>query len=221
MSLGRDCIIVPFSGGLDSTGILVDALAHAQQVVALAIKLQTRLGRADVEFVCREDVLTHLSIRHPQLTIHRMAIDVREFTDFEDSAFWLYMTGVLLRQFAHLDVGIAWGMNEVGHERYATNGWANGAYMPRSVAKISAGFGADASRFVIDPPPHLTMTKVQVAEMIGSTLLDKTWSCRHPDYRDGIIEPCRKCHACRRRRELGIPHRTVEVAHVLRARNFA
>lgn len=218
---GLDLVIVPLSGGLDSTGIVVDALRGAASVSVLAIELRTTVGRSDVELVCREEIITALQLRHRNLTVHRISMDVRSLVDFDDSTFWLYATGVLLRQYRHGEAAVAWGLNEVGHESLATEAWSGGSYMKRSIAKLSAGFGDDATPFVINPPPHLTWTKTEVAALIGEELLAKTWSCRRPDYRGDVIEPCLKCHACRRRRELGIPHRTVEVAHVLRARNHA
>lgn len=185
---GPGPLLLLWSGGLDSTLCLYEALRQGREVRTHHIHLVNKEGRSAFEARAIERITAWL---HDQgLTNFRHTESVTDFGDLNyrvvDVKIWAWWAGVILT--GEKDI------TQIAlptHRDAFTNAWMRRrqSYIREQMPALSG----PAGRVHEWTKPIAHMTKKQIVEAIPAPLLELCWWCRTPV--NG--EPCHECLTCK------------------------
>lgn len=177
-------ILVMFSGGLDSTGVLWKLLSEKQKIHVHHMNLRNVERRARAEAVAVNKILTYVKNIGP----FSYSESTHEYPSFGNKFMWdsdivAFVSGFICLSIPSIK-NVAIGM---------TASDENTGLSDRIVRsnKILEAF-TDAKK--IYPVSHLT--KLQIYDMLPEEIRSLTWSCRTPVYQENEAVKCGKCQTC-------------------------
>ncbi len=188
-----------FSGGLDSTAVLVRLLTETDDDLRVHhIRMQNREGRADAEQAAVDAIVAWCSKRFRPFRYSQSGLDFSELEaipiDFISVAFVACQVAIDTPGCARIAAGtLARDLDEI----------------KRSVCKtqrrvFSAIYDCYRARKLGEPMidwiyPVYALTKPQIASLLAPELRILTWSCRRPVRTSAGDQPCGNCKPCRAR----------------------
>ena len=197
--------LVMFSGGLDSTAMLVKLLAQSRDELRVHhICMVNREGRDRAESHAVESILGYLRTRYRPFRYSESALDFSQLEaipiDYVSIAF----------------VACQVAIDTPGCNRIAVGALATDTDIANRTARQKRVFeemyGCYRARKLGEPRvdwifPVYDTPKAELASALPQGLLDLTWSCRRPV--DGF-RPCMTCKACKARQGLRTPSTAAE-----------
>lgn len=197
--------LVMFSGGLDSTAMLVRLLEETRDELRVHhIRLANREGRADAEQAAVERIVAWCRSRYRPFRYSESALD---FTQLE-----AIPIDYLCVAFVACQVAI----DTPGCDRIAVAALARDTDIENRSARqrgvFEALYDCYRARKLGEPKvewiyPVYQTPKAALAAALAPELVDLTWSCRTP--LEGL-KPCGACKACRARQGLRTPSAAAE-----------
>ena len=184
-------ILVMFSGGLDSTGVLWKLLNEKKSLHAHHLYLVNKENRAQAEDKAVKSIVEYMK-------------KINEFTYSEsyhehpayngnfmwDSDIYNFIAGTICLSLRSIEeVAIGRTKSDLGVDQRAERG-----------TKILHTFNPNIKKIY----PVGDMTKKQIYEMLPEKLRNLTWSCRTPIYEENHIKNCEKCKTCKDMKKYGI-----------------
>jgi 7-cyano-7-deazaguanine synthase in queuosine biosynthesis len=192
--------LVMFSGGLDSTAMLVKLLAESTQELRVHhIRMANKEGRERAESRAVESILAYLRARYRPFRTSESALDFSE----------LEAIPIDYLSIAYVACQVA--IDTPGCNRVAVGALATDTDIVNRSARQKRVFDEMYACYRARKlgEPHLEWVypvfhtpKAELAAALPQELLDLTWSCRRPV--DGL-RPCMVCKACRARQGLRTP----------------
>jgi 7-cyano-7-deazaguanine synthase in queuosine biosynthesis len=187
--------LVMFSGGLDSTAMLVKLLAETREELRVHhIRMANREERADAEQAAVERIVAWCRSRYRPFRHSESALDFRELEAIP--------IDYLCIAFVACQVAI----DTPGCNRIAVAALARDTDIENRSARQRRVFetlhecyrarklGEPNVRWIY---PVYDATKAQLAARLPRQLVDLTWSCRRPvQESNGVFRPCGTCKAC-------------------------
>jgi 7-cyano-7-deazaguanine synthase in queuosine biosynthesis len=179
----KPTMLIMFSGGLDSTGVLWQLIHTKQELLVHHLYLANKENRAEAEDKAVKDIINYMK-------------KIRDFTYTEsyheyphyngnfmwDSDIYNFVAGTICLCLKSIkEVAIGRTKSDVGIEQRADRG-----------NKILHAFNPDIKKVY----PVGDMTKKEIYEMLPEELRNLTWSCRTPIYDKDNIKKCQKCKTC-------------------------
>jgi 7-cyano-7-deazaguanine synthase in queuosine biosynthesis len=191
-----------FSGGLDSTAVLVRLLAETtDDIRAHHIRMVNREGRADAEQGAVEAIIYWCNRHYRPFRYSESALDFSSLSaipiDFISVAYVACQVAIDTPGCKRIAVGtLARDLDEMKRSVCA------------SQRRIFASmFECYRARKLGEPSlewvyPVYALSKPQVASLLAPELRELTWSCRRPVPKEGKFSPCGNCKPCRARADL-------------------
>jgi 7-cyano-7-deazaguanine synthase in queuosine biosynthesis len=186
--------LVMFSGGLDSTAMLVKLLAETPQELRVHhIRMANREGRADAEQAAVERIVAWCRGRYRAFRYSESALDFRELEAIP--------IDYLCIAFVACQVAI----DTPGCNRIAVAALARDTDIENRSARQRRVFDAlyecYRARKLGEPEVQWTYPvyhagKAELAALLPRELLELTWSCRRPVRHGEGFRPCGACKAC-------------------------
>lgn len=183
-----------FSGGMDSTAMLVKLLAQSKDELRVHhIRMVNREGRAEAERAAVEAILAWCRRRYRAFRYSESGLD---FTGLE---------AIPIDYLSIAYVACQVAIDTPGCERIAVASLSrdtdivNRSRRQREVFDVM--YACYRARKLGEPKvewiyPVYDCSKSQVAELLPPELMDLTWSCRRPVEKPGGWAPCGTCKAC-------------------------
>jgi 7-cyano-7-deazaguanine synthase in queuosine biosynthesis len=189
----KKTILLMFSGGLDSTGVLYKLLTEKEyeeyDIHVHHIQLKNRENRNRAESIAIENIKKYLKtnnfreFKYSETEFKFPDIDKRYFYDVD---IYNFIAGNLCWQMSYIE--------KVAIGRIATD-ITNNPMTPRRMTSdnIFSAYTKIEKKFY----PLNSFTKQQIVNFLPSDLTKLTWSCRTPIYIKGIPTKCETCMTCR------------------------
>jgi len=186
--------LVMFSGGLDSTAMLVQLLTHSREELRVHhIRMANREERAEAEQAAVERIVAWCKSRYRPFRYSESALDFRELAaipiDYVCIAF----------------VACQVAIDTPGCNRIAVAALARDTDIDNRSARqrrvFETLYECYRARKLGEPSvewsyPVWNATKRELADSLPRELLEMTWSCRRPVREADIWRPCGACKAC-------------------------
>ncbi len=188
-----------FSGGLDSTAVLFRLLTESEEDLRVHhIRMQNREARADAEQAAVDSIVEWCGRR---LRTFRFSQSGLDFSGLETIPIDFISVAYVACQVA---------IDTPGCTRIAVGTLARDLdEIKRSVCEaqrrvFAAMYECYRARKLGEPAlewiyPVYSLTKPQIASLLGSELRKLTWSCRRPVHSPSGYRPCGECKPCRAR----------------------
>lgn len=179
-------ILVMFSGGLDSTGMLWKLINNKQKIHVHHMNLFNVENRAIAESHAVKKIIKyfkqHAEFGYSESEHHYPRYDNKFIWDSDIVAF---ISGSMCLSMPYLK-HVALGMTK-------TDISGNNSLRERIVraTKILEAFTPATKIY-----PVAEMSKAEIYKMLPAELRDLTWSCRTPIYQNSQAIPCNKCPTC-------------------------
>jgi 7-cyano-7-deazaguanine synthase in queuosine biosynthesis len=188
--------LVMLSGGIDSAYVLHKVLAETDdEVLVHHVHLVTDLGRHVPEAKACETIVEYFRKNIRQFHFSESTIDHRRFVAHGfDLIAAGFEAGMVASSFHAVSRGKRW-----------IDRWIVGISKDENVPERRIERAADVARFntMSDEKPALFLfPRLDVRDQLRAMpreLVDATWSCRRPAFRDTVPMPCGKCQSCQRR----------------------
>jgi len=194
--------LVMFSGGMDSTAMLVKLLTQsADELRVHHIRMVNKEGRAGAEQQAVEAILAWCRRRY------------RPFRYSESGLDFASLEAIPIDYLSIAYVACQVAIDTPGCERIAVGSLSRDTDIVNRSARqrqvFDAMYACYRARKLGEPKvewiyPVYDCTKAQIAEMLPPELAALTWSCRRPVARKGGWEPCGACKACLARRDISL-----------------
>ena len=194
-----------YSGGMDSTAMLVKLLTQSEDALRVHhIHMVNREGRADAERAAVEAILAWCRGRF------------RPFRSSESGLDFATLEAIPIDYLSIAYVACQVAIDTPGCNRIAVGALATDTDIANRTARQKRVFeemyACYRARKLGEPRVEFTfpvygIPKAELAAALPQELLDLTWSCRRPV--DGF-RPCMTCKACRARKGLRIPSTPAE-----------
>ena len=186
--------LVMFSGGLDSTAMLVKLLAQSQDELRVHhIRMANREGRAAAEQAAVEAILAWCRHRYRPFRYSESGLD---FTALE---------AIPIDYLSIAYVACQVAIDTPGCDRIAVASLSRDTDIVNRSARqrqvFDAMYACYRARKLGEPRvewlyPVYDCSKAEVAKMLPPELAELTWSCRRPVARSPGWAPCGTCKAC-------------------------
>lgn len=179
-------VLIMFSGGLDSTGVLWKYINESEELHVHHLYLVNKENRALAENkAVREIVEYTLKIR-----TFGFSESYHEYPCYNNNFIWdsdifSFMAGSICLSMKTL--------RQVAIGTTASDISPNLSERIKRANKIFDAFGTEAQKVY----PLCNMKKKQVYEMLPEDLRNLTWSCRTPIYENEDMKKCGRCKTCR------------------------
>ncbi len=191
-----------FSGGLDSTAVLVRLLTESNDELRVHhIRMANREGRADAEQRAVESIVSWCQARYRPFRYSESGLDFSDLNaipiDYLSVAFVACQVAIDTPGCGRIAVGtLARDLDEIKRSVCASQ---------RRV--FSAIYECYRARKVGEPSvewvyPVYALTKPQIAAILPPELRAMTWSCRRPARIADGFRPCGICKPCRARTDI-------------------
>ena len=191
--------LVMFSGGLDSTAVLVRLLTETDEDLRVHhIRMMNLEDRADAEQRAVESIVSWCQARYRPFPYSESGLDFSGLhaipIDYLAVAFVACQVAIDTPRCARIAVGtLARDLDEIKRSVCANQ---------RRV--FTAMYECYRQRKLGEPSvewvyPVYALTKPQIAALLPSELRALTWSCRRPLRSGGGFRPCSTCKPCRTR----------------------
>ena len=186
--------LVMFSGGMDSTAMLVKLLTQSKDELRVHhIRMVNREGRAEAERAAVEAILAWCRRRY------------RAFRYSESGLDFASLEAIPIDYLSIAYVACQVAIDTPGCDRIAVASLsrdtdiANRSRRQREVFDVM--YACYRARKLGEPQvewiyPVYDCTKAQIAEILPPELMSLTWSCRRPVKKPGGWAPCGTCKAC-------------------------
>jgi 7-cyano-7-deazaguanine synthase in queuosine biosynthesis len=186
--------LVMFSGGIDSTAMLVKLLAEGTDELRVHhIRMQNREGRDGAEQRAVESILAWCRARYRPFRYSESGLDFRALEaipiDYLSIAFVACQVAIDTPRCTRIAVGALAADTDIENRNARQRRVFQAMYECYRARKLG-----EPSVEWIYPVYHLP--KAQIAAALPAELLDLTWSCRRPV---GGSRPCLACKACKAR----------------------
>lgn len=190
------------SGGLDSTAMLVRLLTETSDELRVHhIHMRNREGRADAEQSAVDSIVEWCQRRHRKFRFSQSGLDFSALEaipiDYVSVAFVACQVAIDTPGCNRIAVGtLSRDLDEIKRSVCA------------SQRKVFASlYDCYRARKLGEPAiewlyPVYSMTKAQIADLLGPELRSLTWSCRRPVPTHSGVQPCGNCKPCRARIDL-------------------
>ena len=194
-----------FSGGVDSTAMLVKLLAaNSEELRVHHIRMENREMRALAEQRAVEAIVAYCRARYRPFQYSESGLDFRALEaipiDYLSIAFVACQVAVDTPGCNRVAVGALAADTDIANRSARQQRVFQEMYACYRARKL----GEPGVEWVF---PVYDLPKDELAAALPHELLELTWSCRRPV--DGF-RPCGACKACRVRQDLRIPAATVE-----------
>ena len=183
-----------FSGGLDSTAMLVELLAHGEEPLRVHhIHMHNAEGRAEAERRAVEAIVAWCGVRYRAFRYSESGLDFRGLEaipiDYLSIAF----------------VACQVAIDTPGCNRVAVASLARDTDIENRSARqrqvFDAMYACYRARKLGEPAvewtyPVYRRTKAELAAALPPALVELTWSCRRPVLERSRYRPCGACKAC-------------------------
>ena len=186
--------LVMFSGGLDSTAMLVKLLTESKDALRVHhIRMANREMRARAEGYAAERIIAYCRERYRPFQYSESGLD---FTALE---------AIPIDYISIAYVACQVAIDTPGCTRIAVASLARDTDIVNRSARqrqvFDAMYACYRARKLGEPQvewiyPVYDCSKAQIAEMLPPELLTLTWSCRRPVKKPGGWAPCGTCKAC-------------------------
>jgi len=188
-----------FSGGLDSTAVLVRLLTETEDELRVHhIRMQNGEGRADAEAAAVESIVDWCGRNLRGFRFSQSGLDFSGLEaipiDFISVAYVACQVAIDTPGCSRIAVGtLARDLDEIKRSVCAAQ---------RKV--FAAMYDCYRARKLGEPTlewiyPVYACTKTQIASLLGPELRALTWSCRRPAFSAGAYRPCGNCKPCKAR----------------------
>lgn len=202
----EDTILVMFSGGVDSSGVLHQLFTNpdfAQRpLIVHHIYLQNRENRADAEEKAVISIVAYYRANYPQrdFTFTHSVFNTMGFAPLNAPRFPFDMDVC-----AFVAANICAARKDIGNValgRTNTDLESGGKNFKDRMARAQKIFRAVQSMAEGEVPeyifPVVDLSKQQVWETLPDEVKAATWYCRYPNYQhNGLATPCGKCPTCK------------------------
>jgi 7-cyano-7-deazaguanine synthase in queuosine biosynthesis len=192
-----------FSGGIDSTAMLVKLLAEDRDPLRVHhIRMANQEGRAEAEQAAVERIVDYLRRRYRPFRYSESALD---FTALE---------AIPIDYLSIAYVACQVAIDTPGCTRIAVGSLAQDTDIVNRSARqkrvFDAMYDCYRARKLGEPGvewifPVYDQPKSRIAAALPADLLELTWSCRRPVPVAGGFRPCLACKACKARADLRAP----------------
>jgi 7-cyano-7-deazaguanine synthase in queuosine biosynthesis len=197
--------LVMFSGGLDSTAMLVKLLTQSEDELRVHhIRMANREERADAEQAAVERIIDYCRARYRPFHYSESALDFRELEaipiDYVCIAFVACQVAIDTPRCERIAIGALATDTDIANRTARQKRVFEAMYECYRARKL----GEPRVQLVF---PVYDTPKAELAAALPQELRDLTWSCRRPleGYR-----PCGACKACQARQGLHAPFATAE-----------
>jgi 7-cyano-7-deazaguanine synthase in queuosine biosynthesis len=190
-----------YSGGLDSTAMLVKLLAGSQDALRVHhIRMDNREGRAAAEQAAVEKILAWCRARYRPFRYSESALD---FTQLE---------AIPIDYLSIAFVACQVAIDTPGCTRVAVGSLAEDTDIVNRAARqrrvFDAMYACYRARKLGEPQvewvyPVYDCSKTDIASLVPAEIRDLTWSCRRPVPVPGGFRACGACKACLLRTTIG------------------
>lgn len=176
-------ILVLFSGGLDSTGVLWKLIHSKEELLVHHLYLSNKENRAEAEAIAVKDIVKYMK----KIRDFHYTESFHEYPSFNgnfmwDSDIYNFVAGTICISVKTIkEVAIGRTRSDVGFDQRAERG--------TQMLNILA---PDAKKIY----PVADMTKKEIYDMLPEDLRKLTWSCRTPIYVNDDIKMCHSCKTC-------------------------
>ena len=194
--------LVMFSGGMDSTAMLVKLLTQSEDELRVHhIRMVNREGRAGAEQQAVEAILAWCRRRY------------RPFRYSESGLDFASLEAIPIDYLSIAYVACQVAIDTPGCNRIAVASLSRDTDIVNRSARqrqvFDAMYACYRARKLGEPDvewiyPVYECTKSQIAEMLPPELAALTWSCRRPVARGAGWAPCGGCKACLARRDVSL-----------------
>lgn len=191
--------LVMFSGGLDSTAVLVRLLTETEDDLRVHhIRMQNREGRADAESAAVASIISWCGKHLRRFRFSQSGLDFSELEaipiDYVSVAYVACHVAIDTPGCNRIAVGtLARDLDEIKRSVCeAQRRVFSGLYDCYRARKL----GEPSVEWIY---PVYSLSKPQIASLLGPELLEMTWSCRRPIKTASGHEACGKCKPCRAR----------------------
>lgn len=176
-------ILVLFSGGLDSTGVLYKLIHSKEELLVHHLYLSNKENRAKAETVAVNNILEYMrKIRNFSYTESYHEYPSYNNNFMWDSDIYNFVAGTICIAAKTIkEVAVGRTKSDTGFEQRADRANKILNILAPNVKKIY---------------PVGEMTKKEIFNMLPEQLRKLTWSCRTPIYKDEDIETCKRCKTC-------------------------
>lgn len=179
----KPSVLIMFSGGLDSTGVLYKLINSKEELLVHHLYLSNKENRAEAEAVAVKKIVDYMKkIRQFSYTE-----SFHEYPSFNgnfmwDSDIYNFVAGTICLSAKTIkEVAIGRTKSDIGFATRAERGTKILNILSPSVKKTY---------------PVGEMTKKEIYDMLPEELRKMTWSCRTPIYKDDDIKMCGSCRTC-------------------------
>jgi 7-cyano-7-deazaguanine synthase in queuosine biosynthesis len=188
-----------FSGGLDSTAMLVKLLAQSRDELRVHhIHMVNREGRDRAEHRAVESIVAYLRQRYRPFRYSESALDFASLEavpiDYLSIAFVACQVAIDTPGCSRIAVGALASDTDIANRSARQKRVFEVLYECYRARKL----GEPQVEWIF---PVFETPKAELADALPQELLDLTWSCRRPV--DGL-RPCMTCKACRARQGLRV-----------------
>jgi len=186
--------LVMFSGGLDSTAMLVELLERSQDALRVHhIRMVNREGRAEAEQAAVEAIVAWCARRY------------RAFQYSESGLDFASLEAIPIDYLSIAYVACQVAIDTPGCDRIAVASLSRDTDIVNRSARqrqvFEAMYACYRARKLGEPQvewiyPVYERTKAEIAALPPPELAALTWSCRRPVARPGGFRPCGTCKAC-------------------------
>ena len=197
--------LVMFSGGLDSTAMLVRLLAQDEDELRVHhIRMVNREGRDGAEQRAVEAILAWCRAHYRPFRYSESALDFSELAaipiDYLSIAFVACQVAIDTPRCTRIAVGSLSTDTDIVNRSARQQRVFQEMYACYRARKL----GEPEVRWVF---PVYDTPKADLARGLPPELLDLTWSCRRPVRSEGGWKPCGACKACHARPKSGFTSR--------------
>jgi 7-cyano-7-deazaguanine synthase in queuosine biosynthesis len=183
-----------FSGGLDSTAMLVKLLSETDEPLRVHhIRMENREGRAAAEQGAVEAIVAYCRSRYRAFRYTESGLDFRGLDaipiDYLSIAFVACQVAIDTPGCARVAVGALERDTDIESRSARQRRVFDEMYACYRARKL----GEPAVEWVY---PVYRQTKAELAAGLPAELVELTWSCRRPVSVAGKFQPCGACKAC-------------------------
>jgi hypothetical protein len=194
--------LVMFSGGMDSTAMLVRLLTREEDELRVHhIRMVNREGRDGAEQAAVEAILTYLRAHYRPFRYSESGLDFSELAaipiDYLSIAYVACQVAIDTPRCNRIAAGSLSTDTDIVNRSARQQRVFQEMYACYRARKL----GEPEVRWIF---PVYDTPKAGLARELPPELLDLTWSCRRPVRAGGGWRPCGTCKACHARRESGV-----------------